>query len=76
VVQIPTIPNSNAPLAQPETGLITQSWQRQFALLFAAANISGMMQIYVGTDAPQGWTEDTTVGLPVLPVGMIWIRKD
>ncbi len=71
----PTIPNANMPLVG-EAQHISMPWQRAFAQLFAAANIAGMVQIYVGATAPTGWTEDTTVGLPALPVGMIWIRKD
>lgn len=72
----PTIPNANMPVVQQDTLIITPPWQRALAQLFAAANIAGMVQVYVGATAPEGWTEDTTVGLPALPVGMIWIRKD
>lgn len=75
---VPTIPNANMPLVQgasPES-LISVPWQRQFALLFDAATITNMIMIYVGAAAPKGWTQDVTVGLPALPPGMIWIRKD
>ncbi len=71
----PTIPNANMPLVGDEKH-ITMPWQRALAQLFAAANIAGMVQVYAGVAAPVGWTEDTTVGLPALPVGIIWIRKD
>lgn len=72
----PTIPNANMPVVASQTGVITPPWQRALAQLFAAANLANMMMVYVGTDAPAGWTEDTTPGLPVLPVGMMWIRKN
>jgi len=76
MAQIPTIPNANQPVVQPETLVITPPWQRALAQLFAAIPLSGMLVAYVGATAPVGWTQDVTVGLPVLPAGMIWIRKD
>jgi hypothetical protein len=71
---IPTIPNSNMPVVR-EDGIITSAWQRALALLFSNSVQEGMLVVWVGASPPKGWVQDSTVGLPALPGGMMWIRK-
>jgi len=50
-------------------------WFRPIAqVIKAQPPVNGLMP-YKGSAAPQGWTQDSTPGLPSLPVGYIWIMK-
>ena len=37
---------------------------------------SNMVVMYAGASAPSGWTTDATSGLPSIPAGYIWIKKN
>ena len=37
---------------------------------------SEMVIMFKGASAPSGWTVDSTSGLPSIPAGYIWIKKN
>ena len=38
--------------------------------------VTDMVIMYEGVAAPSGWTIDSTAGLPSIPAGYIWIKKN
>jgi hypothetical protein len=76
------MPNTNAAIAagelpngEPASFTVTPAWMLAFIALFSYTNVVGTVTMYAGTTAPNGWTKITTVGLPSIPAGFIWIQK-
>jgi len=71
----PQFPNTNVPMVTEE-GTLAQTWVLPLSQVFANSNQSGSVTMFAGAKAPAGWTLLTTVGLPALPAGFIWIQKN
>jgi hypothetical protein len=70
----PLVPSSNAPLTK-EDGSMSVHWFRPIAQAIKAQPPIGALVPYQGSAPPQGWTLNTTPGLPTLPAGYIWVQK-
>ena len=71
----PQFPNTNVPMVTEE-GTLAQTWVLPLSQVFANSNQSGSVTMFAGVAAPVGWTLLTTLGLPALPAGFIWIQKN
>jgi hypothetical protein len=71
----PQFPNTNAPMVD-ESGVLATTWVIPLSQVFANSNQSGSVTMFAGMIAPVGWTLLTTIGLPALPTGFIWIQKN
>lgn len=72
------VPNSQSALGLSPTGdpvKVSVEWQRAFMSWVGAIPVSGTVSAFAGATVPNGWVHDTTVGLPALPAGYMWIKK-